>query len=66
MTLKRFRQLLDTYGADLARWPVEERGAARALVVADPRARQARDETAELDAFLDRYATGEGFFLRAR
>ncbi|MBI3517071.1 MAG: hypothetical protein HY060_23820 [Proteobacteria bacterium] len=56
MTLKRFKQLLDTYGADLARWPVEERRAARALVAADPRARQARDETAELDAFLDRYA----------
>jgi hypothetical protein len=56
MTLKRFKQLLDAYGADLARWPVGERAAARTLIAADPRARQAREETAELDAFLDRYA----------
>jgi hypothetical protein len=56
MTLKRFKQLLDAYGADLARWPVDERQAARMLLAADPRARQARAETAELDAFLDRYA----------
>ena len=56
MTLKRFKHLLDAYGADLARWPAAERQAARALIAADPRARQARDETAELDAFLDRYA----------
>jgi hypothetical protein len=56
VTLKRFKQLLDAYGADLARWPVGERAAARALLAADPRARQARETTAELDAFLDRYA----------
>jgi hypothetical protein len=56
MTLKRFKQLLDAYGADLARWPAAERQAARALIAADPRAGLARAETAELDAFLDRYA----------
>jgi hypothetical protein len=56
VTLKRFRHLLDAYGADLARWPAAERQAARALIAADPRASQARDETAELDAMLDRYA----------
>lgn len=56
MTLNRFRRLLDAYGADLARWPAAERQAARALIAADPRARQARDETAELDAMLDRFA----------
>ncbi|HUA52085.1 MAG TPA: hypothetical protein VMB81_07970 [Candidatus Sulfotelmatobacter sp.] len=56
MTLKRFKHLLDAYGADLARWPAAERRAARALIAADAQARQARDETAELDAMLDRYA----------
>ena len=35
MTLKRFKQLLDAYGADLARWPAGERVAARALLAAD-------------------------------
>ncbi len=56
MTLKRFKQLLDAYGADLGRWPVAERQAARALLAGDTRAREAREATAALDAMLDVYA----------
>ena len=56
MTLKRFKHLLDAYGADVARWPADERQAARALLAADARAKTAHEATAALDALLDRCA----------
>lgn len=53
MTPDRFVQLLDAYGADIARWPAAERAAAQALARAAPAALQAaQDEAAALDALL--------------
>jgi hypothetical protein len=55
MTLKQFKRLLDAYGADVQRWPGEERRAARALLARDPAARAAQHDAAELDRWLDAY-----------
>ena len=35
MTLDRFTQLADIFGADIGRWPEEERDAARRLATTD-------------------------------
>lgn len=53
MTPERFAYLADAYGADLKRWPLAERGAARALLDSDPRAREALEQAGWLDAQLD-------------
>ncbi|MBV8168393.1 MAG: hypothetical protein JO021_16485 [Alphaproteobacteria bacterium] len=55
MTLKQFKRLLDAYGADVQRWPAEERRAARALLAHDPAAQAAQHDAAELDRWLDAY-----------
>jgi hypothetical protein len=60
ITLVRFAQLLDAYGAEPARWPAEEREAALALLARSPEARRQRDEAARLDALLDRGAAEPG------
>lgn len=57
MTPERFRTLLDSYGADLRRWPQAERESARALSAQDlPELRQALIEAARLDGWLDDHA----------
>jgi hypothetical protein len=56
MTRQQFEHLLDTYGADLQRWPEAHRQAARALVAQDDAARAALDAAARLDALLDHFA----------
>ncbi len=53
MTLKRFHELLDAYGAEAGRWPEDERGAARALLGASEEARALLDEATLLDGALD-------------
>ena len=54
MTHDRFLALLDIYGADLGRWPVAERAAARALAAqGSPELRQQMAEAALLDGLLD-------------
>ncbi len=55
----RLKRLLDTYGADAARWPEDERARAETLVEADPQARALRAEAARLDAALDRATLAE-------
>ena len=55
MTLKQFKRLLDAYGADVQRWPAEERRAARTLLARDPAARAAQHDAAELDRWLEAY-----------
>jgi hypothetical protein len=52
MTLRRFESLTDSYGADLKRWPEEERGTAAALLEVSAQARQRIAEAAELDEAL--------------
>jgi len=50
MTLKRLTALLDSYGADPLRWPVEDRVAAEKLLASSPEAATTADR---LDAALD-------------
>lgn len=52
MTLERFTDLLDAYGADLDLWPQNERAAAIALLAALPEARDAQRRAANEDALL--------------
>jgi hypothetical protein len=52
MTPRRFARLLDTHGADPARWPQACRGAALALLDSSAEARAMRDAAAALDAAL--------------
>lgn len=56
MTLRRFGELLETHGADIARWPQRERRAARALLAEDADARALRAEHAALERLLTRAA----------
>ena len=57
MTPERFSTLLQTYGADLRRWPEAERSAASRLAAHDrPELRQRSSEAALLDRWLDDYA----------
>lgn len=49
--------LIDIYGADTARWPVEDRAAALAAIAADPALQAKLAEAQALDAMLDAWAT---------
>ena len=52
MTPEEFTALLDTYGADLTRWPHAHRQGALRLLQVSGRARDAFTEAQELDAML--------------
>jgi hypothetical protein len=52
MTLKRFRKLADSYGADLRRWPERLRPEARRLLESSAQARQIIGGAGELDDAL--------------
>jgi hypothetical protein len=54
MDLDRFTRLLATHGADLARWPADERDAASRLLGVSPDARAAWSEAARLEALFAR------------
>jgi len=49
MTLRRFRTLADSYGADLQRWPERQRGQALALLESSAEARSVIARARELD-----------------
>ena len=51
--LTEFEALLATYGANTARWPIERRAVAGALLAADPQARALLAEARALDDLLD-------------
>ena len=55
MNAERFRQLLDSYGADESRWPADLRAPMRDFLEATPEARQWLFEGRELDQLLDSY-----------
>jgi hypothetical protein len=59
VTLARFRELLDVYGAVPARWPEAERAAAELLAQSDAQAARLLAEAEPLDAWLDSYETSE-------
>lgn len=52
MDLKRFRRLLDAYGADMRSWPIAQRLPAQDLLAASADARRAHAETVVLDGRL--------------
>lgn len=52
MTLRRFRKLADSYGADLQRWPERLRAQALALLAASAEARSVIAQARELDEVI--------------
>ena len=54
MTLPEFERLLDIYGSDRTRWPVEARASAGQLAARDPAARRLLVEAEALDRVLER------------
>jgi hypothetical protein len=52
MRIDRFAALLDSFGADLARWPATDAAAARALLAESPGAQALMRDAAGLDAAL--------------
>jgi anti-sigma factor RsiW len=52
MKPSRFHHLLQAFGAELRRWPADERAAAQRLMQVDPTCRAACTEAARLDALL--------------
>lgn len=52
MDMKRFAEIVDAYGGDLARWPESEREAARAFMQDSAEARRMATEGRALDAML--------------
>jgi hypothetical protein len=54
MTLPEFERLLDVYGSDRTRWPVEARASAAQLAARDPAACQLLVEAEALDRVLER------------
>jgi hypothetical protein len=57
MSVRRFRDLAETYGGALERWPAAERRAARELLLREPSLRGVLVAESELDRLL---AEGEG------
>lgn len=53
MTIERFRQLAEAYGAQIERWPAADRAAARALAERSDEARRALAQARILDAWLE-------------
>ena len=56
MTRDELLNWLDAHGADLSRWPIEQRGEAERLIAADAGARDDVQAAARLDAMLARFA----------
>jgi hypothetical protein len=52
MTLRRFRALTQSYGAELQRWPHEERGAAEELLRSSDEARALLEQERSLDEVI--------------
>lgn len=48
--------LIDSHGADAARWPVDLRAAAEAVIAADPELQAQRADAVALDVLLDGWA----------
>jgi len=52
-TIERFSQLIDSYGAEVKRWPVDERVAALKLLETSETARHLQQSALNLDNLLD-------------
>lgn len=57
MTPKRFRKILNAYGADPARWPADEAAAIRDLLARSQEARRMAAQAGSVDRFLDQWET---------
>lgn len=71
MSLIRLSELLDAYGADSERWPLEDRVAANELLARSSEARVLQRRAAEIDELLDSTplnlpSSGESSALAAR
>lgn len=65
MTLKRFRKLADSYGADLRRWPERLRPGSRALLESSAEARDIIARARELDEAIVAAAGARSESLRS-
>ena len=63
LTLRRFRTMADSYGADLLRWPDGARAEAQALLNASPAARALLDEARTLDHAIEAAGASEDAVL---
>ena len=63
LTLRRFRTMADSYGADLLRWPDGARAEAQALLKASPAARALLDEARTLDDAIEAAGASEDAVL---
>jgi hypothetical protein len=63
LTLRRFKALADSYGAELQRWPDEVRGEAEALLNASPEARRFLAEAQTLDDVIEAASAQEDTML---
>jgi hypothetical protein len=59
MELSSFRELVETFGADRRRWPVDRRAAAEALLEADPAAQALWADEARFEETLDAWGVPE-------
>jgi hypothetical protein len=59
LTLKRFQALVDSYGANLVRWPQEERSEAEALLAVSGEARTCLEQARRLDAVITSTSIGK-------
>lgn len=53
MTIGRFKDLLNTYGSDLSRWPIADVSTAQLLIKTNETARNALKEADALDTLFD-------------
>jgi hypothetical protein len=66
LTLRRFKALVDSYGADLQRWPPQVRGDAQALLGASLEARELLAEARRLDAAIEANARDDAALWQRR
>lgn len=63
LTLRRFRTIADSYGADLKRWPKEAQADAQSLLEASPQARDILKRARKIDDAIEASARHEDAML---
>lgn len=53
MNLERFKQIVESYGAESARWPIDEAESARLFLSSSSNAQRCLSEAAKTDQYLD-------------
>jgi len=64
LTLRRFRRMTDTYGADLRRWPDKLRADGEALLGVSPEARAILSDARMMDEAIEAGRAGDDAMMR--